>query len=428
MTKPFYKSEEIDYIKIVLILVNFRQSGEIMGIPYEQMQQLSASTGIPIIQTDENGNLLSRFCPEEDVLFSIEIRKQIVQDYLLRSEGRRNSILFSSPFFSITVTPIELGCFLLFGPCVVMRQAYAVLAERLPLYLPLEENDRLIRYLTVTPIVSDNRLKAAVTLAASLCGGSVSPENIMMLTGERRHELGESVHAEYIFSAQENAQTHTPFEFEEMITADVTAGDLDAALRHLSGSMPGALGKLSENPERQVRYMFVTAAAILCRAAIRGGVHSEAAYSLADSYCQRMDAVKSVERVQPMMWDMLAAFCAAVKQESSQRDYSLVIKNCCNYISKHLHDSITLPELAEACGMSERRLSEKFYRETGERVGDYIHRQKLREARDLLRYSSMSICDIGNALGYSSQSYFTRKYREQFGVTPLEVRKRFLRK
>ena len=396
---------------------------KVMEIPYQQLQELSASTGIPIMQTDENGDLLARFCPEEDVLFSEEIRKRIVQDYLLRSDERRVPILFSSPFFSIAVTPVEQEDFLLFGPCVVMRQAYAVLAERLPLYLPLED-DRLIRYLTVTPIVSDSRLKAAVSLAASLCGDSISPEDIQTLTGEPRHEPGERVHAEYIFSAQENAQTHTPFEFEELITADVTAGDLDAALRHLSGSMPGALGKLSADPERQARYMFVTAAAVICRAAIRGGVHSETAYSLADSYCQRMDAVKSVEQVQPMMWDMLAAFCAAVKEESSQRDYSPVIKNCCNYISKHLHDPIMLPELAEACGLSERRLSEKFYRETGERVGDYIHRQKLREARDLLRFSSMSICDIGNALGYSSQSYFTRKYREQFDVTPLEERKK----
>ena len=73
------------YIKIVLILVNFRQGGEIMEIPYQQLQQLSASTGIPIMQTDENGSLLARFCPEEDVLFSEEIRKRIVQDYLLRS-------------------------------------------------------------------------------------------------------------------------------------------------------------------------------------------------------------------------------------------------------------------------------------------------------------------------------------------------------
>ena len=395
-----------------------------MGIPYEQMQQLSASAGIPIIQADVNGLSLAHFCPEEDVLFSDNLRKLIVKDYLLRSEDRRVPILFSSPFFSIAVTSVEQERFLLFGPCVVMRQAYAVLAERLPQYLPLERNDRLIRYLTVTPIVSDNRLKAAVSLAASLCGGSASPEDILIFTGEPRKDAGQSLHAEYIFSAQENAQTHTPFEFEEMITADVTAGDLDAALRHLSGSMPGALGKLSEDPERQARYMFVTATAILCRAAIRGGVHSEAAYSLADSYCQRMDAVKSVEQVQPMMWDMLAAFCAAVKEESSQRDYSPVIKNCCNYISKHLHDPIMLPELAKACGLSERRLSEKFYRETGERVIDYIHRQKLREARELLRFSSMSICDIGNALGYSSQSYFTRKYHEQYGVTPLEVRKK----
>ncbi|MCI6755912.1 MAG: helix-turn-helix transcriptional regulator [Lachnospiraceae bacterium] len=376
------------------------------------------------MQTDESGNLLAHFCPEEDVLFSEKIRKRIVQDYLLRSEEGHSPILFSSPFFSIAVTPVEPGCFLLLGPCVVMRQAYAVLSERLPLYLPPEKDDRLIRYLTVTPIVSDNRLKSAVSLATSLCGASISPEEILTHIGEPRREAGQNLHAEYVFSAQENAQTHTPFEFEEMICADVAVGDLDAALRHLSGSMPGALGKLSEDPERQARYMFVTATAILCRAAIRGGVHSEAAYSLADSYCQRMDAVKSVERVQPMMWDMLAAFCAAVKQESSQREYSFVIKNCCNYISKHLHDPIMLPDLAEACGMSERRLSEKFFRETGERVGDYIHRQKLREARDLLRYSSMSICDIGNALCYSSQSYFTRKYKEQFGVTPLEERKK----
>lgn len=395
-----------------------------MEIPFCQLNHLSVSTGIPIIQTEDNGKLLSCICPEEEALFSEDLRKLIVQEYLLRSAQKRTPILFSSPFFSIAIAPVPSGQYFLFGPCVVMRQAYAVLAERLPLYLPCDVDDRLIRYLTVTPIVSDIRLKAAVSLGLSLCGQSINAEDIRVCAGEPRQDAGQSLHTEYIFSAQENAQTHTPFEFEEIICADVAAGDLDAALRHLSGSLPGALGKLSEDPERQTRYMFVTSAAILSRAAIRGGVHSEAAYSLADSFCQRMDALKSTERIAPMMWDMLAAFCAAVKEESSHRDYSPIVKRCCNYISKHLHESIGLPDLAKACGLSERRLSEKFIRETGERVGDYIHRQKLREAKALLRYSTMSICDIGNALGYSSQSYFTRKYREQFGVTPLEVRKK----
>lgn len=303
-----------------------------------------------------------------------------------------------------------------------MRQSYSVLKERLPLYLSGDTEEKLLRYLSVVPAVSDNRLKSAACLASSICNQEINNNEIQVVTWKEKPNAGKDIHAQYIYSIQENEMAHTPFEFEEMICDDVLKGDTDALLRHLSGSIPGNLGKLSEDEERQARYMFVTSTAVVSRTAIKGGVHSETAYSLADSYCQKMDSLQSIEQISALMWEMLAGFCEAVKEESSSRNYSLIIKSCCNYISKHLHTRILLSDLAIECGMSERRLSEKFLKETGVHINDFVHSQKLHEARQLLLYSSMDISNIASSLAYSSQSYFTRKYREEYGVTPFEVR------
>ena len=45
----------------------------------------------------------------------------------------------------------------------------------------------------------------------------------------------------------------------------------------------------------------------------------------------------------------------------------------------------------------------------------------------MLRYSEMTASAIATSLGFSSQSYFTRVFRERTGFTPSEFRKRFFR-
>ena len=56
-----------------------------------------------------------------------------------------------------------------------------------------------------------------------------------------------------------------------------------------------------------------------------------------------------------------------------------------------------------------------------------IAEERVVTAKNMLRHSEMTASAIATSLGFSSQSYFTRVFRERTGFTPSEFRKRFFR-
>ena len=53
--------------------------------------------------------------------------------------------------------------------------------------------------------------------------------------------------------------------------------------------------------------------------------------------------------------------------------------------------------------------------------------ERVETAKNMLRYSEMTASAIATSLGFSTQSYFTKVFRERTGFTPNEFRKRFFR-
>lgn len=80
--------------------------------------------------------------------------------------------------------------------------------------------------------------------------------------------------------------------------------------------------------------------------------------------------------------------------------------------------------MAAQVHLSSSYLMRRFKAETGMRVGDYITKCKLEEACDLLVYGERTLAEISAYLGYSSQSYFQNVFKKQYGITPMQYRKR----
>lgn len=73
--------------------------------------------------------------------------------------------------------------------------------------------------------------------------------------------------------------------------------------------------------------------------------------------------------------------------------------------------------------MSRPYLSARFIRETGISVTEYVLREKTEEAKKLLEYTDKPILAVGEYLGFSSQSHFTRVFKKMTGLPPGEYRK-----
>ena len=103
--------------------------------------------------------------------------------------------------------------------------------------------------------------------------------------------------------------------------------------------------------------------------------------------------------------------------------YSEVVVKAMDYIHKHLSARLRNEELAKHLYVSRTYLTDRFRKETGTSLGRYIDDQLMFEAQLRLCKTDSSIRTISKDLGFSDQFYFSRRFKELCGVTPLQYRK-----
>lgn len=99
-----------------------------------------------------------------------------------------------------------------------------------------------------------------------------------------------------------------------------------------------------------------------------------------------------------------------------------IIKKVCEYIYTHTQEDISLDQMAEYSNVSSFYLSKLFKEEKGVTFVNFLNDTRLEKSRDLLRNSELSIKEITAEVGYNDQNYFSRIFRNKYGVTPTEFR------
>jgi AraC-like DNA-binding protein len=96
-----------------------------------------------------------------------------------------------------------------------------------------------------------------------------------------------------------------------------------------------------------------------------------------------------------------------------------------HHLEANLSDtSLTVEKLLPRIGMSRTDLHRKIVGQTGMTASEYIRHYRLRRAAHLLREKpDCTICQIARAVGFNSQSYFGRRFREMFGCSPVAFSK-----
>ena len=178
------------------------------------------------------------------------------------------------------------------------------------------------------------------------------------------------------------------------------------------------VGILSRNPITNLKYHFVITTAMITRLCKQKGMELEQAFRMSDFYIQRLDDIHTVQGIRNLHEEMVLDYTEKMRKICRSDTNSRHINVCKEYIYAHLKERITIEDLADELGVSASYLSRLFKKETGDSVSDYIRRQKIEMAKNLLQYSEYSMIDIANRLSFSSQSHFIQQFREYTGMTP----------
>lgn len=115
--------------------------------------------------------------------------------------------------------------------------------------------------------------------------------------------------------------------------------------------------------------------------------------------------------------------------EEDEGQISRMDRKFLNKISKiveehHDKEELTIEELSQIVGLSRVHVYRKIKKLTGMSVSEFVRSVKLRLSLDLLKKSGKSISEIAYEVGFSSPSYFTKSFKEQFGISPTEYAKK----
>lgn len=92
-------------------------------------------------------------------------------------------------------------------------------------------------------------------------------------------------------------------------------------------------------------------------------------------------------------------------------------------IKREASYGLTAAEVAAESAISRRALEIRFKNERGRTILEEIVRQRLQEASRLLIYSSLTVSEVGQLSGFTSEHRFFALFKEAYGMTPLSYRK-----
>lgn len=225
---------------------------------------------------------------------------------------------------------------------------------------------------------------------------------------------------EYTFN-----QIKTAYDIENKMLTAIQNGNIDEALNLYS------VMKVSVSGIRRVKddllnqkykaYLLNT----LCRKSIeKAEVNLLIINELSAYYAAKIDDAMDVETLEMVSKQMISDYARTALNVTSL-NYSSNINTVIQHIKINLDHPIHLEELADLVGLAPSYLSRLFKKETGQSMSQYIMKLRVEKGRDLLINTPMTIEEIANYVGFKQQGYFSKCFKEQYQLAPLEYKKSY---
>lgn len=218
-------------------------------------------------------------------------------------------------------------------------------------------------------------------------------------------------------------EVHNTYRTEQTLLDLIEKGDVGALDEWLKDAPAVRPGSIAPDQLRQVKNTLIVTATLASRAAVRGGMDVEDAFSLSDAYIRKCELLQTPDRIINLQYHMVLDFTSQVSNLKLHGNSSALAAAVAEYVRHHLSDPVSTEKIAEKLHFSRTWLSRKFHEETGIPLSDFIRIKKTEEAQRLLRYTDKSLREISIYLGYSSQSHFQTVFKKQLGVTPMQYRR-----
>lgn len=152
---------------------------------------------------------------------------------------------------------------------------------------------------------------------------------------------------------------------------------------------------------------------------------NEQLFTLLGMELQNLDILlqfETIEDIRSWMRRMLFEISEKLNMGNQGKNRKL-IRDMMEYIKERLQENVTLRDVADRFSFSPNYLGHVFKEETGQNFSDYVIALRMEKAKELLGDPTLKIYEVADRIGYRYLPYFSRQFKETFGMTPMQFRR-----
>ena len=268
-------------------------------------------------------------------------------------------------------------------------------------------------------------LNGILLLCHSLTGKEISINDLCVYHGFPEKDLAHKELNRLVFASQESEIPHNPYSHEARKLKSIEEGSLELLQKCQEEVWVGELGRVADTPLRQEKNIAIIVIVLASRAAIRGGLLPELAFSMADSFIIRTERMTDILQIRSASRQFEEEFAVSVHNLHKSISKNKYVDLAKEYVYRHLHSAISIGEISRYAGLNKDYLSLLFSRCEGITLQHYIRREKIRQAEYMLKYSDEKMDEIAAHLAFCSQSHFSHCFKEETGMTPSQYKNQF---
>ncbi|MFC5470935.1 helix-turn-helix domain-containing protein [Cohnella suwonensis] len=146
-------------------------------------------------------------------------------------------------------------------------------------------------------------------------------------------------------------------------------------------------------------------------------IDTEHAYSASAPPHEVMASLETLDEIQSWLEGIFHRLLRLLHR-SEERIASPNIRKAAAYMKKHLHENLSLGDVADQVGISAPYLSQIFKEEQGIGFLDYFMELRLDKAKTLLLEEKLELKEIAAACGFNNYPYFFNVFKKKVGMTP----------
>lgn len=124
-----------------------------------------------------------------------------------------------------------------------------------------------------------------------------------------------------------------------------------------------------------------------------------------------------------MIYKDLLRVAEAAMEDYIVTPHSKTVSDALKFINDNLTVKMKIKDVSDGIFVSPSLLAKKFAKEMKTSIGKYIDTRVIFEAERMIASRELTIDAISEKLGFCDRFYFTRRFREQTGMTPGEYKK-----